>query len=63
MQHFKDAIYVGHGINQDLKVLALSCELLYVDTAWFEEGRYDSHIRGQVKKLKELVKTYLNAMI
>jgi|LauGreDrversion4_2_1035121.scaffolds.fasta_scaffold265268_1 hypothetical protein len=47
----------------DLKVLALNCDLLYVDTAWFEEGRYDSHTKGQTRKLKDLVKTYLNAKI
>lgn len=46
MQNFKDAIFVGHGIMTDLKVLALKSELVYVDTAWFEDGRYESHTKG-----------------
>ena len=31
---FKDSIFIGHGVNTDLKVLGLGTEISYIDTLW-----------------------------
>ena len=66
-QRFSEAIFVGHGVTTDLKVLALDCELSYVDTAWIEDrdkSEFEMLIpAGNPRKLKDLCRMYLNASI
>lgn len=64
LQRFSDSVFIGHGIITDLKVLNLGCDLAYIDTAWFEDDERNEFVKKKnARKLKDLVKIYLNATI
>lgn len=64
--HFGNSVFVGHGVVADLKVLNLPIAVKYTDTQWFEEFELpENHlgVRGNKKKLKDMVSAHLGAQI
>jgi RNA exonuclease 4 len=55
LSHFKNAIFIGHGVLTDLKVMDLGTLTTYIDTTWLD--------KGNPRKLKDLVRDQLNAAI
>ena len=61
----KNSIFVGHGVNHDLKVFGMN-NVRYIDTGSFEDRGKPEEIefkRSNPRKLKDLVAQYLNATI
>ena len=50
-------VFIGHSVTNDIQALNLS-NARYIDTTNF---RFKSDQHGKIRKLKDLVSTYLNA--
>ncbi len=55
LSHYKNAVFIGHGVLTDLKVLDLCTPITYIDTTWLDQGN--------PRKLKTIVCDQLNAAI